>query len=155
MAPSEHHVVFTLDGQRYALGIAAVERIVRAVEVTAVPGGSEAVLGVINVHGRILPVFNVRRRLGLPEHAIELSDQFIIVHAGNYPAVLVVDAVVEVTEYAAPQTGMGAEVIPGIAPGVPKVDEEVRFIQDLGRFLALDREPMLAARLQPTTGVGG
>lgn len=41
-------VVFTLDEQRYALHLAAVERIVRVVEVTPLPKSPEIVLGVVN-----------------------------------------------------------------------------------------------------------
>ena len=65
--PSNHIVVFTLDEQRYALHLLAVERVVRAVEVTALPEAPEIVLGVVNVKGRIVPVINVRRRFRLPE----------------------------------------------------------------------------------------
>lgn len=43
-------VVFCLDGQRYALPLAAVRRIVRAVEVTPLPGAPAIVLGAIDDH---------------------------------------------------------------------------------------------------------
>ena len=65
--PANHIVVFALDEQRYALHLLAVERVVRAVEVTALPEAPEIVLGVVNVKGRIVPVINVRRRFRLPE----------------------------------------------------------------------------------------
>ena len=42
-------VVFTLDEQRYALHLDAVERVVRAVEVTPLPKAPEIVLEVISV----------------------------------------------------------------------------------------------------------
>ena len=63
-------VVFRLNGQRYALPLAAVERIVCAVEVTPLPGAPPVVLGVINVAGCVLPVFNIRRRFLLPEREV-------------------------------------------------------------------------------------
>lgn len=71
-------VVFTLDEQRYALHLAAVERIVRVVEVTPLPKSPEIVLGVVNVQGRIIPVVNIRKRFRLPEREIALSNQLII-----------------------------------------------------------------------------
>ncbi len=57
-------VVFRLDEQRYAIPLAAVERIVRAVEVTALPEGPEIVLGVIDMEGRIRPVLDTRGKSG-------------------------------------------------------------------------------------------
>ena len=51
-------VVFRLDERRYALPLAVVERVVRAVDVTPLPKAPPMVLGVIDVHGRVLPVLN-------------------------------------------------------------------------------------------------
>ncbi|MBF8302857.1 MAG: cheW40H-4 [Candidatus Dadabacteria bacterium] len=63
-------VVLTLDEQRYALHLSAVERIVRVVEVTPLPKAPEIVLGVVNVQGQIIPVINIRKRFstGLKSH---------------------------------------------------------------------------------------
>ena len=78
MGEMNHIVVLTLDEQRYALRLSAVERIVRAVEVTALPQAPEGVLGVVNVEGRVIPVVNIRQRFNLPEQEINLDDQLII-----------------------------------------------------------------------------
>lgn len=59
-------VVFVIDGQRYALSLGAVERVLPMVAVSPLPAGPAIALGVINVHGTIVPVVDVRRRFGLP-----------------------------------------------------------------------------------------
>jgi purine-binding chemotaxis protein CheW len=63
-------VVLTLDEQRYALHLSAVERIVRMVEITPLPKAPQIVLGVVNVQGRIVPIVNIRKRFstGLKSH---------------------------------------------------------------------------------------
>jgi purine-binding chemotaxis protein CheW len=71
-------VVFRLDNQRYALPLPTVERIVRAVEVTALPKAPSIVLGIVDVAGRVCPVLNVRQRFGLPDKEIRSADQFLI-----------------------------------------------------------------------------
>jgi purine-binding chemotaxis protein CheW len=48
LVQSERIVMFTLDEPRYALYLSAVERIVRAVEITPLPKATEIVSGVIN-----------------------------------------------------------------------------------------------------------
>jgi purine-binding chemotaxis protein CheW len=63
-------VVFALDEQRYALRLTAVERIVRAVEVTPLPKAPQIVLGVIDAQGRIIPVVDVRQRFRLTEREV-------------------------------------------------------------------------------------
>ena len=71
-------VVFFLNEQKYALYLPAVERVVSAIEVTPLPQAPDNVLGIINVMGKVIPVVNIRKRFGLPEREIDLSDQFII-----------------------------------------------------------------------------
>src|SRR5687767_1730159 len=85
MSPMQHLVIFILDDQRYALPLSAVERVVRAVEVTPVPQGPKGIVGVINVEGEVVPVVNTRRKFGLPERGIETSDQFVIAHRPELP----------------------------------------------------------------------
>src|ERR1700677_66630 len=85
-------VVFWLDEGRYALPLTAVDRIVRAVHVTPVPHAPGIVLGAIDVQGRVLPVFNIRRKFGLPERAVDPADHFLIAHTAGRTVVLVIDA---------------------------------------------------------------
>lgn len=84
-------VVFRLEDHQYALPLPAVERIVHAVEVTPLPGAPATVMGAIRVEGKILPVFNIRRRLGLPEREVGLADWFLIAKSGDRDVVIIVD----------------------------------------------------------------
>jgi len=68
---SVEYVVFHLDEQQYALKVSAVERVVHAVELTLLPEAPDIVLGIINIHGKIIPVVNISRRFHLPEKDIE------------------------------------------------------------------------------------
>ncbi len=78
MNDSNQLVVFTLEEQRYALYLSAVERIVRIVEITPLPKALEIVFGVINVQGQVVPVVDIRKRFRLPEREMSLSDQLIM-----------------------------------------------------------------------------
>jgi purine-binding chemotaxis protein CheW len=91
-------VVFVLDDQQYALNLACVERIVRAVEVTHLPEAPATIHGVINVEGRIIPVLNSRRLLGLPDREIDLQDVLIIVTEADRTVAVVGDEVRPVLE---------------------------------------------------------
>jgi purine-binding chemotaxis protein CheW len=85
-------LVFALDEQRFALPLEVVDRVVRAVEIVPLPGAPLMVSGVINVHGEILPVINLRVRCGLPDREIDLDDQFIIAHTPSRTVALHVDS---------------------------------------------------------------
>src|SRR5437763_1443552 len=87
-----HLLAFRVEGQRVALLVGEVERVVRAVQVTPLPGAPEDVLGVISVQGRITPVINLRKRFGLPDRRIEPRDLFVIAHSDVRTVALPVDS---------------------------------------------------------------
>jgi purine-binding chemotaxis protein CheW len=133
-------VVFCLDEQRYALPLAAVERTVRAVAVTALPNAPPIVLGVIDVEGCVLPVLNLRRRFGLREREISPADQFLIARTAPRTVVLVVDEAEGVIERPQSAVISSIQIVPGLdhIKGVIKLDDGLVLIHDLERFLSLD-----------------
>ncbi len=63
----EQVVVFRLDKEEFGVPIESVQEIVRVPdELTHVPKAPAFVEGVINLRGTVLPVIDLRRRLGLP-----------------------------------------------------------------------------------------
>lgn len=142
---SGQYVVFFLDGQRYALHLSAVERIIRAVEVTPLPKAPEIVLGIINMQGRIIPVVNIRRRFRLPEREIDLSHQLIIANTAKRSVALVVDEVRGIIEQAQEEVVPAEVVLPGVkyVEGVVKLEDGMILIHDLDRFLSLEEEKAL------------
>jgi purine-binding chemotaxis protein CheW len=150
-------VVFTLDDRFYGLRLSAVSRVLRAVEITLLPKAPPIVIGVINLGGRIIPVINIRRRFGLPERELELTDQLIVARTPRRDGrenegrllALVVDAVTEVRNLAAEETTDAETILPGLEhlEGVAKTDQGLILIHDLGTFLSLEEESVLAAIL--------
>lgn len=90
--------IFCLDSVRYAVYLAAVERVLRAVEITPLPLLVGNISGIINMNGLIVPVVNTRRMLGLSEREIVLDDVFIIVRTGTRIVALIADNVEQVAE---------------------------------------------------------
>ncbi|OFW42833.1 MAG: chemotaxis protein CheW [Acidobacteria bacterium RIFCSPLOWO2_12_FULL_60_22] len=138
-------VVFSLDNQRYALPLAAVERIVRVVEFTSLPKAPPIVLGIVDIGGRIVPVVNVRKRFRLPEKEIELEDHLILGQTGRRPVALVVDEVSSVVERPDGEVIAAQEILPGLeyVQGVAKLEDGLLLIHDLNRFLSLEEEETL------------
>ncbi len=138
-------VVFRIDGQRYALPLAAVERIVRAVEVTPLPGAPAIVLGAIDVEGRVVPVLNIRRRFLLPEREVGLADQFLIARSARREMALVIDEAQGVIELPESAVIDPAQIVPGLEQfqGLVRLDGGLILIHDLEKFLSLDEASAL------------
>lgn len=157
-------MVFTLDGQLYALELATVHRVVHALEVTPLPGAPDTILGVINVHGELIPVVSLRRRFRIPEREIKPSDQFIIAHMnpqesggeGIRTVALVVDAVTTVRKVTGEEIAAGAEIGSNLAHvrGIAGVGGDLILIYNLARCLSLHELEMLDNALAQSSANG-
>jgi purine-binding chemotaxis protein CheW len=151
LAGAAKWVVFSLDAGRYALPLAAVERVVRAVEITRLPAAPPIVLGAIDVQGRVLPVFNIRRRFGLPERNIDPTDQFVIARSANRAVVLVVDEAQGVLQSPVSDTLSAVGITTGLEHirGVIRLPDGLVLIQDLDLFLSAAESRALDEALKP------
>jgi purine-binding chemotaxis protein CheW len=142
---TSHLLVFTLDDQHYALQLAAVERTARMVEITPLPQAPVVVRGVITVHGRIIPVLDIRQRFHLPPRETLLSDQLLIARTKRRTVALIADSVVGVLEQAPQDMVDAGMILPGIdyLSGVVKLADGLIFIHDLDTFLSLEEELQL------------
>jgi purine-binding chemotaxis protein CheW len=128
-------VVFTLHEQLYALRLACVDRIVRIVEITALPSAPDIVLGVVNIQGRVVPVVDLRKRFGLSPREVELADNLIIARTSRRPVALLVAAVKGVVECSQAQVIAGEGILAN-AEGVLKLEDGMALINDLDSFLS-------------------
>jgi purine-binding chemotaxis protein CheW len=141
-----HNVVlFSLDEPRYALHLSAVEKVVHAVEITPLPKAPKIIMGILNFHGDIIPVVDIRKLFHLTSHEITLEDQFIIARTSNRPVVLVVDSVDGVYELGQGQVIDAGNVFPyaDYISGVAKIETDIVLINDLDKFLSVNEERIL------------
>jgi purine-binding chemotaxis protein CheW len=138
-------VSFNLDDQKYALFLSAVIRIIRVVEITSLPKAPDIVLGVINMHGQIVPVLDIRKRFRLPQREIQLDNQLIIAQTSKRTVALLVDFVSDVVEISEEKIIAGEHILPGMeyVEGVVKTEDGMILIHDLEQFLSLQEEKAL------------
>lgn len=147
---SDQFVVFALDDQRYAVSLALVERIVRAVAVTTLPDGPDILLGVIDVRGRVVPVIDLRRKLGLPGRHVVPADHFLIVQANRRLVALVADEANGIVTLPLAAIAQSDAIYPGLKAirGVARLDDGLVVIHDLLQFLSLEEAAAVDAAHQ-------
>lgn len=94
----ETWVTCRLDEEIFALAVDQVQEILRVGELTRVPHAPFPVRGVTNMRGQVLPVVDLRRRLGLQEIELGEDHRIMVVDSRNRLIGLLVDGVEEVTE---------------------------------------------------------
>ena len=116
-------IIFKLGREEYGMDILKVQEIKRMMSITRVPSTPSFIKGVINLRGSVLPVIDLRTRLGLFEAELTEAARIIVVLVNEGVVGFIVDEVVEVTtinpqNVEAVQTlsnGLSAEYISGIA----------------------------------------
>ena len=77
----------------YGVDISVIENIVRMQRITRVPNVAAYIKGVINLRGEIVPIMNLRLKIGLEEIEYTKDTRIIIIKTENYGKIgLIVDA---------------------------------------------------------------
>jgi purine-binding chemotaxis protein CheW len=141
-------VAFAVDDRRLALDLETVERVVPMVAVTPLPRAPEVVLGAIDVAGAVVPVFDIRRRLGLRERDYGPDACLVLARTEDRTVAVPVDEVHGVCEVEA-ATVVDAEALAGIehVAGVVALDDGLLLIGDLDAFLTVEEEQLLRPAL--------
>ncbi|MBK8575222.1 MAG: purine-binding chemotaxis protein CheW [Elusimicrobia bacterium] len=150
-------LTFFLEKEEYGFEILKVHEIITLLPVTPVPRMPAHLLGVINLRGKIIPVVDLRLKLGLPP--IKNQDCIIIVRAHNIEVGVSVDRVSEVTNIA----DKDIEEVPSFGEGVTGEDllgiaksaGHVRLLLDIDKVLAPDHLQGMAGQSLVTTSASG
>ena len=139
MAKELQIVGFRIGQETFALPISLVHEIVRLPEIAAIPHAPDYVEGVMNLRGRIVPVIDLRRRLG--EAAVENSrkNRVLVVDVEGRAVGLLVDSaseVLKVSEAAIePPPNLFAEAASNYVTGVAKHQGRLIILVDLKKIL--------------------
>lgn len=141
-------IVFTLDAQAYALQVERVQEIIRVPVITPVPGSAACVEGVFNLRGRVVPIMDLAKRLGLAPQAHSKTTRVIIVQIGSRAVGLLVDAVTEVIGVRAHEWSAAGEILTGLPRsecfvGVRRLETGLLLALDLERVLTLTEQAAL------------
>jgi purine-binding chemotaxis protein CheW len=92
------YLTFSIDNEEYAFGVFNVIEIVKLQKIIPMPDVADYIKGVINLRGKVIPVMDIRKRLGLS--ACEYIERTIIIVLENEKVLtgIAVDKVNDVTE---------------------------------------------------------
>lgn len=136
---TSQYLTFILGSEEYGVDILKVQEIRGWEPATNIPNTPEHVLGVINLRGHVVPIFDLRLRFSLPSADFDHATVVVIVkvaHGGNERTVgMVVDAISDVyvvkdsDVHEAPDFGgaMATEFVMGLTT----VDEKMVVLLDV------------------------
>lgn len=142
-----HLVVFGLGKEDYAVDVAMVREIVTVQNVSRVPRAPDFVEGVISLRGKIIPVIDLRKRLGLELGELTRESRIVVVEEGESTVGMIVNNVkevlrvpAEVVEPASPIISpAGTEFISGVA----NLGNRVIIVLDLLKVLSQEESSVM------------
>jgi purine-binding chemotaxis protein CheW len=141
------YLLFEVASQTFALPAHEVRQVLRMAAPAPVPGAPAGLRGVLNVHGALVPVVDVRARLGLTPRPPDPDGHLVLALAGARLVALEVDRVVEVRDLpdGADAGTDGWSFGSTLVSGAVRVADGVVLVQALDRFTALGDVPREAA----------
>jgi purine-binding chemotaxis protein CheW len=95
---NKHLVCFRLDTNHYAIPLDYVDRVLRMVAIAKVPDAPQWMMGVIDLQGQVIPVFDLRKRFNLPDQSIHPDNRMIVLNQKESLYAITADEVTQVAE---------------------------------------------------------
>jgi purine-binding chemotaxis protein CheW len=132
MDESRQYVTFCLGAELFGVEVTRAREILSMVQVTKVPQTPDYLLGVINLRGQVVPVVDLRVKLGMPLTEMTRESCIIVMEVRVDGEILIVgglvDAVFEVLELLdsqiEPPPRMGLKLKTEFILGMGKVEEQ-------------------------------
>ena len=136
------YVIFRLDESEFGVEIAQVVRIIRLMKITRVPRAPRFLEGVVNVHGEMVPVVDLKKRFELPWREYGYKARILVVEVEGQTVGMMVDLVTEITwiptSTIEPPPEMVAEISGVYLTGLGRLDDRLIIILDLSRVLTTE-----------------
>ena len=133
------YLTFTLADEEYGVGIFNVRELIGVMDITAVPRTPRHVKGVIDLRGKVIPVVDLRLKLGLPEGERRDENCIIVLDISGGQMGLLVDSVSEVLDVSEDDVqdtpSFGANVDTQFILGMAKADDRVIILLDIEKVL--------------------
>jgi purine-binding chemotaxis protein CheW len=130
---------FSLGENLFAVDIMRIREIILPQKLSALPGSSQILEGVINLRGSVIPVMSLRKRFGMPVVPDSVKGKLMIVSLVRKALALEVDNVMEVITVPSREIKPPLDACDGIGMehllGVCLFDDRVYMILDIDSLL--------------------
>lgn len=141
-------VSFNVGNEEFGVDILCVQEINRMLQITKVPNAPEFVDGVINLRGKVIPVIDLRQKLGMPRKEHDKNTRIIVVEVNNKTVGFIVDAVREVLRIPSEITEAPPDIAAGVnsefIKSVGKLEDRLLILIDLEKILSVNEKNELS-----------
>lgn len=134
-------LAFQLADEEYAIDILKIKEIIRSLEITPVPRRPPVIKGIISLRGTIIPIYDLRTRLGLTESPPTRNSRILVVELNKGLVGIISDRVTEVVKVngkdVEPPPATGDGMTAGHLKGVTRVNGRLIILLNLTKAVTL------------------
>lgn len=135
-------VSFHIEQEEFGIDILLVQEIIRMVGITRVPNAEHFVVGVINLRGKVIPIINLRNRLGIASRDYDSFTRIIVIEFQDKVIGFIVDSVNEVIRIDRRTTEPPPSMVSGIdsqyITSIAKLKDRLLILLDLECLIAIE-----------------
>jgi len=133
-------VTFKLENEEFGVDILKVQEINKMMNITKIPNAPPFIEGVINLRGKIIPIIDLRKRLGFHNRVYDKSTRIIVVELDGLVLGFIVDSVSEVLRIPGNTIEPPPSIVAGIESdyieGVGKLNDRLLILLELKKIFA-------------------
>jgi len=134
-------LAFQLAEEEYAIDILMIKEIIRSLEITHVPRRPPVIKGIISLRGTIIPIYDLRTRLGLTESPPTRNTRILVVDLNKGLIGFIADRVTEVVKAKGkdvePPPATGDGMAAGHLKGLTRVNGRLIILLNLTKAVTL------------------
>ena len=140
-------VSFKIGDEEFGVDILKVQEINRMTQITKVPNTPDFIEGVINLRGRVIPVLDLRVKLGMPRKEHGISTRIVVVEINGQTIGFIVDEVNEVLRIPKSITETPPDMVGGVnsefITSIGKLEDRLLILLDLEKILSANEIKVL------------
>ncbi len=141
-------VSFNLDCEEYGVEVLKVREIIRMIPITHMPNTPHYVEGIINLRGKVIPIFSMRKKFGLTESDSNNHTRIMVMDISGELTGFIVDGVSEVIRISANEIQPAPAMVSGgmdqdCITGVINRDNRLLIVLDLDKMVSKEDKQLL------------
>jgi len=134
------YLIFRIGDENFGVDVMNIQAISNLLPITRVPRSPKFIQGVINLRGKILPVINLRKRLGFKLKNFDENTRIIIIELEEKTIGMIVEVVMEVSRISISEIEptpemVKTEISKEYLQGIAKVGTKLIIILDIIKVL--------------------
>lgn len=145
-------VSFNIGQEEFGVDILKVQEINKMSQITKVPNAPPFVEGIINLRGKVIPIIDLRTRLGMDKKEFDKNTRIIVVELDGRTIGFIVDAVSEVLRISKDITEQPPGLVAGVdqkyITAVAKLEDRLLILLDLDEVFSSQEKAKLDQAFQ-------